>query len=493
MSIQMYQQAGMKVVTPHVFKGTTEPLTSLGRNGDIYIRSLAQKLDSQITCEDTIYIYPGNSPYDLTYSVIGDGNFNASINDSSIATMNIYSGYIMLEYESEGNTTLTLSVSATDNYNAATKTVNVVATAKVPLVIAPFSTATDEQIVRIINGIDTGEITADQTGWQVGDERRFYTRDTNGRAIWNVMTIIDYAVLDLETPTAAGRTKCSFVIGWICLNGEDGGGTKFPNLNYVNATDGKIYQTNETLGNSWEGSQARNVLNYASSFSVYGLMPQYVKDILKKFKVVTAQTYTDDSPLQETYDYLAYFAEKEIIGEKKFSPSSEAAALKQFEYFKDPGHRIIYGRTQGNWASYDPSLWIPTLTHKLEAEGTTADVPIDEDDSAYHYDPESPSEAIAGNGAGCQTWLTRSPYNGETVTQLSGRQTPIFSRNHAVVGFPVGQPEALTPTLAEARYTRYDMGGYPIGLDSEGQYSRRIGCTAVNQYGGYVFTFFGVI
>lgn len=185
-----------------------------------------------------------------------------------------------------------------------------------------FSSATDENLVSIIQAADAGKIDLyEDYGWRVGDEREV-TLTTNEKVVFVLMDRGSVQTFDLvinvKNKDGSTRTKPSFVVGLKnCLY------TKM-NMNSTATNTG-----------SWNSCERRTWLN--NTFR--GQIPSSIRGIFKQFKCKTANEYSGSSITVST-DYFALPAEKEVFGKKAYCTDAEAAALIQFDYYVVTNHRL---------------------------------------------------------------------------------------------------------------------------------------------------------
>lgn len=192
--------------------------------------------------------------------------------------------------------------------------------------VPSFASTTEDQLIEIVGRMDRGEITPEQTGWKVGDERIVHlsAMETGGFVGETheeqdvTLVIMDSGHYELTNPTSSGRTVDHFVVGLKnCLGGTG----------YMNSTN--------TNAGSWENCNRRNWCNtvFRSAF------PSKLQSIFKSFEVVTATEY-NGTTVSTTNDYFALFAEKEIFGTRSYSNNYEANNLSQIAYYVNTNNRI---------------------------------------------------------------------------------------------------------------------------------------------------------
>ena len=210
-----------------------------------------------------------------------------------------------------------------------------------PCKIVTWAGGTDKEIVAMVEAADQGIINLSDY-WAVGDTRtvQLSAMSATGVGESHEAQEVDLILMHaggyaLNAAVASGRTECSFVVGQKDLLATAG---------YMNSS--------ATNSGSWEGSARRVWCN-----NVYkNALPSTLLPIFKQFKTITAETY-NGSTNQESVDYFALPAEKEIFDSKFFSNETEFNALFQFDYYKTISNRIKkLGKTgsAGNWWERSP-------------------------------------------------------------------------------------------------------------------------------------------
>lgn len=198
-----------------------------------------------------------------------------------------------------------------------------------------FANGTDAEVAAVVAAMDDGTITAEQTGWTVGDERSvplaamsspYVDERQNAQTV--TLAIMDTNHYDLTTATSGGDTKCHFVVGLKnCLQ----------NVGFMNAS--------ATNSGSWGASRRRSWCNTAFK----NAFPSDLLPIFKQFKVITAKTYNGTTN-ETTDDYFALFAEKEVFNEKQYSNQTEADALTRVKYYETAANAR---KIKGNGSTYN--------------------------------------------------------------------------------------------------------------------------------------------
>lgn len=195
---------------------------------------------------------------------------------------------------------------------------------KPPFKIVTWAGGTDEEIVKMVQLADQGIINLSDY-WAVGDTRtvRLSAMSATGVGESHEAQEVDLVLMhaggyELNEAVASGRTKCSFVVGL-----KDG----LAEAGYMNSSN--------TNSGSWNGSARRTWCNNVFRNAI----PSTLRAIFKQFKTITAETY-NGSTNQESVDYFALPAEKEIFDSRNYSTETEFNALFQFDYYKTTSNRV---------------------------------------------------------------------------------------------------------------------------------------------------------
>lgn len=202
---------------------------------------------------------------------------------------------------------------------------------------------TDEEIAEMVAAADRGEIDlADY--WSVGEERIMWldameaTDVGESHAAQEVTWVLmNKGEKTLATATESGRTECSFIVGMKDCLAEIG---------YMNSA--------ATNDGSWEASNRRTWCNNVFREAI----PNTLRGIFKQHKNLTIAIY-HGSTNQETIDYFALPAEKEVFGSSTYSNNAEANALSQFTYYATTSNRVKKSEATGltlNWWERSPVL-----------------------------------------------------------------------------------------------------------------------------------------
>lgn len=223
--------------------------------------------------------------------------------------------------------TYTLRYTATDDCGKTT-TVDRELVVQETLRIVPWSTGTDEEIVKMVQAADRGEINLSDY-WQVGDERvvRLSAMEamsplTDAHEAQDVtLVLMNAGGKTLNTPTESGRTSCSFIVG------------QKDSLN----TSGRINSDNTNNG-GWESCPRRTWCNSV----YYNAIPSTLRPIFKQVQNATANGGTNASATIQSVDYFALPAEREVHGQnyKSNSTYESSGLLSQFNWYRTGANKI---------------------------------------------------------------------------------------------------------------------------------------------------------
>ncbi len=180
----------------------------------------------------------------------------------------------------------------------------------------------------MVEAADKGEINlADH--WSVGDERTIHlsAMAATGVGESHVAQDVTFVLMNvggktLSTPTASGRTTCSFIVGQ--KNG------------LANGTTGEYGYMNSISTNSggWNGCARRTWCNSI----YYNVIPSSIRSIFKKYKNITADGELTTTATSE--DFFALPAEKEVFGRNSYANITAENSLTQFTYYATSSNRI---------------------------------------------------------------------------------------------------------------------------------------------------------
>lgn len=343
-----------------IYEDTTEIIVSWINDGITYTTNIPITV-TRVLSEITVTQVPNKVEYkvneealDLTGMIISAIYSSGKSEVVTNYTTDPVEGTIFTEI---GNVTLTITYTE----NEITKTVTTSIMAKSSLALVDWATGTDEEIVAMVEAADNGDIDLSDY-WAIGDERvvtlsaMSATYATETHAQQDVTFVLTSAGNKyLEKATASGRDTCSFTVSLKdCLN-EVGWMQTTSSSSSVNT----VWPTN-CQRKSW----CNNVFYYA--------IPSTLRPIFKRFKVVTASSYSQSSGVTSTYDYFTLPAYKEITGNQGYSIPKEYQALSQFTYYKNSSSNI-QKKINGSVGEY--------FTRSVSANSTVYYVTIKDDGS----------------------------------------------------------------------------------------------------------------
>lgn len=228
-----------------------------------------------------------------------------------------------LDFGSGDTYTPLMVVTTSDNGKILTVVNGEWAAVKSSTKIVTWADGTDEEIAAMVAAADAGKINlADY--WSVGDERTIQLSAMAATGVGEshtaqeaTLVLMNVGGKTLAEATESGRTECSFVVGLNNCLAETG---------YMNSSS--------TNSGSWSSSARRAWCNSVFREAI----PSTIRGIFKQHKNLTIATY-NGSTNQETVDYFALPAEKEIFGSRTYSNATEANALSQFTYYATASNR----------------------------------------------------------------------------------------------------------------------------------------------------------
>lgn len=198
--------------------------------------------------------------------------------------------------------------------------------------IVSWNSGTDAEIVAMVQSADRGEINLSDY-WHVGDERQVTLSSMAATGVGEshaeqtvTLVLMHAGGKTLNTPTASGRTSCSFVVGLKDSLKEAG---------YMN-------DSNTNVG-GWTSSKRRTWCN-----SVFkGALPVNLAPIFKQFENKTSAG-NQSTVINTDVDWFALPSEIEIFGSATNSAPGEGT---QFTWYGTEANRIkkVNGSAYGWW------------------------------------------------------------------------------------------------------------------------------------------------
>ena len=205
--------------------------------------------------------------------------------------------------------------------------------------IVSWSTGTDAEIAAMVEALDKGVITVEETGWQIGDERvvSLSAMEATGVGESHVAQDVTFVLVDsghfnLTTPTSGGDTKDHFVVAMKDCLKEKG-------YYYYSAYNDYI-----TWGSCTRRTWCNNVFRMA--------IPETLRACFKQFQVVTGRP-NYQSGTDTVSDYFSLFGAREVFPSSVtfyINPSTqENAALTTISWYNNSRRSKKIDGTAGQW------------------------------------------------------------------------------------------------------------------------------------------------
>ena len=275
-----------------------------------------------------------DSNYKCTIIVAEIGTMTASVTNTSGKTVS--KSFVLSK--SDLNTTVSITISLAPDMVA-------------------WSSATDDQIVDIVNAYYDGTLTLDQIKavWKVGDTRSISldAMSTSGtgavsKESWSVgeshraqtveITIADFDHDTLSTATG-GKTKA--LLTWTQKNCLRASGIS--DIDGSNNSEHGYMNSSNTNSGSWNGCARRKWCNGA----YYDAFPSKLKGLLKQVDKQTCQSY-NSSTLQTSKDYIFLPSEWEIFGSRSYAVAQEGT---QYSYYTTTANRYKLPKWHSSYSS----------------------------------------------------------------------------------------------------------------------------------------------
>lgn len=201
------------------------------------------------------------------------------------------------------------------------------------IIVPSWEFASDDEIINIISKADAGEIDLSNY-WNIGDRRAvsLSAMDATGVGESHVAQTVYFVLMDANnsnyeyvTPTS-GRTYCNFVVQQedvLMLSNKTG------EFGYIDTNNGQPV--------SWDTCPRRTWCNSV----YYNSIPSNIRSIFKQVKVKSAETYNGNT-IKISNDYFFLPAEREVVGSRNRSNSTEYNSLKQWDRYTNQSYRIKY-------------------------------------------------------------------------------------------------------------------------------------------------------
>lgn len=188
-----------------------------------------------------------------------------------------------------------------------------------PINIVSWSEGANAEIVAMVNGLRSGKITADDTGWQVGDERTVDLSAIESEYFGSVPAqSATLVILNKGGKLLEDGNECHFVVGFKnCII------DMYKGMNDEATSEG-----------GWDACGARDAMNN----DIPKMIPQDLLSIFVNFQNITAVGTGEATTT--SIDRFALPAEKEALGANKYANSTAESELSQFEYYEIQNRRI---------------------------------------------------------------------------------------------------------------------------------------------------------
>ena len=223
--------------------------------------------------------------------------------------------------------------------------------------IKTFAAATDAEIVAMVQAADAGIIDLyEDCGWRVGQERTVHLSAMSATGVGesHVAQDVTFVLMNkggktLNTPTASGRTTCSFVVGLKDSLKEKG---------YMNSSNTNVGGWTSSARRTWCNSVFKNAI------------PSTLLPIFKQFENKTSAGNKSTS-INTDVDWFALPSEIEVFGSTTYSASGEGA---QFTWYETAANRIkkVDG-SAGYWWGRSPRTSDATGFCGVNGDGSTGD------------------------------------------------------------------------------------------------------------------------
>jgi hypothetical protein len=311
--------------------------------------------------------------------------------NTSVATASLSGTTLTIHGVANGTTSVTLNIAESDNYNAATATVDITSNF---LKMVTWSAGTDAEIAAMAEAFYAGSITLSQVQqyWHVGDSREMSlaamaTTGTYNGNTWSVgethhAQTVDVVILGFEHDTLTtpinGHTKALVSVEMKnCLYMGSNKPTSSSIDGSSNTENGYMESTN-TNANGWRGCARRKWCNGA----FYQAMPAAMRGAVKPVNKCTSAG-NQSSTINTDSDHVWLPSEIEIFGSVTYSKAGEGSI---YQYYANAGaNRYKYPKwTSSNvsdsWWERSPygsnSAYFCIVSYNGSANSTNASITI---------------------------------------------------------------------------------------------------------------------
>lgn len=270
------------------------------------------------------------------------GEVDVSSNNTSVLTTSISDNVITLTSTGQnGNVIVTVTVSETDNYKSASKTISVKCDF---LKIVTWADGTYEEIKAMLDAHYTGTIDISDY-WSVGDVRTIPLSAMSATGVGESQSAQNAEVViiglghdDLVSP----------------VNGNSKSAVSLQLKNSL-ATTGYMYSKyNGTNYSLWDGSPRRTWCNSVFKNALPAELVNLIKTVTKKTWRYAHSDYSSCRTQQTTEDDCFLISEFEVFGVQELSTSTFGTVGDdgtQYEYYKTTSNRIKYLGVSGTSAN----------------------------------------------------------------------------------------------------------------------------------------------
>ena len=323
---------------------------------------------------------------DVTITTVGDGELSVSSSDTSVATVgSIVNNVFRVSAEDAGNATVTVSMTASANYTAATATL--------PVTVSFISDVLNENTWAVISAASTAGTASSH--WSVGDCKEITLNGTVGTKTYTNQSIYLY-ILGFDHNSSVegsgisfGGFKTALTNGtdvclddshysstntsgakWFNMNhqrssasqyGHNYGGWKGTDIRYdiLGSTDvapseyntGSTYITTSRVGYDASSTCATNPV----SNTLMAALPSDLRAVMKpitKYTDNTGNSSNVQSHVTASVDYLPLLAEYEVQGARSYANQYEQNSQRQYAYYANGNSKIKYKQSSTSSAAY---------------------------------------------------------------------------------------------------------------------------------------------
>lgn len=274
--------------------------------GDISLSKMSVTLDTDLL-SDTVTVSGAT------------GTVSVSSADTSIATATISGSTITISSvnDTDGDTTVTVSVAESTNYLATSRNISVECDFN-SLTIVSWANGSDAEVAAMLEAHYAGQIDIHDY-WSVGDERvvNLSAMAATGVGESHAAQSVTLVLSNVGGKYLAdGVTKCAFQ--WDQKN-------CLLEAGYMNSSN--------TNAGGWKNSARRGWCNNV----YYNAIPETLRPIFKQHINKSGLGGGSSSGVEDTTDYIALRAEEEIFGSRTYSVAGEGS---QVTYYQTSANRI---------------------------------------------------------------------------------------------------------------------------------------------------------